>query len=143
MSRPLSLSALTATAFLQLALLFPVDASACRCVEPTARRAYSMADVVVLGTVESLVAEGDLSVATLVVERAWKSSVPRRIKIAVGKSCGFPLDQAGRYLLFVTRGRGDTFCTRRCSGNHPQSEAGETLRWLAKSGRESQVLDAH
>jgi len=123
------------------ALSLSRSAAACRCVDPSAGRAYALGDLVVLGSVESQEQRGEVSVATFVVERAWKLNVPRRIKIIFGGACPFPLQTSGRYLLYGTRIDAKAFGTRRCRGNRPYAQAGAPLDWLRRHGTEAVVTE--
>jgi hypothetical protein len=131
---------LASVAFLAASTSFLTRAWACRCSEPTPRRAYTMGEIVVLGSVESQEKRSDVSVATFVVDHAWKTDVSQRIKITFGKECSFVLENAGRYLLYATRIGDSSFAVRRCRGNRSYSSAGAALKWLRANGRESRVL---
>lgn len=117
------------------------DATACRCLEPSLRRAYALGDVVVLGSVESVDLHGEIPVVTFLVERAWKSNVPKRIRVAFGKTCAFSLQTSEKYLLFGTRIDTNSFGTRRCRGDRPYGEARAALDWLRRHGKEALVSD--
>jgi hypothetical protein len=124
----------------QLRVLGSSPADACRCVEPSAARAYADGDVVVLGSVESIETDGDLSIATFAVERAWKRDVAERIKIAFGRDCSFPLETSGRYLIYARRAVDGSFGTRRCRGDQAYANAGQKIAWLRKHGKASAVV---
>ncbi len=117
----------------------PRTAQACRCVEPSAARAYAPADVVILGSVQSVTTHGDLSVAVFSVDEAWKQDVAGRIEITFGGPCPFPLERSGRYLIYATRGPDGSLGTRRCRGDAPLAAAREKIAWLRKRGKTSAV----
>lgn len=114
-------------------------AEACRCVEPSAAKAYALGDVVVVGRVESVEKHGDLFVATLAVERAWKGDVANRIRIVFGGTCSFVLETLERYLLYPTRAGDGSYGIRRCRGDQLYGRAARPLAWLGKHGKASLV----
>ena len=118
---------------------FSKPAVACRCKEPSPRVAYHLADGAAFGSVESQKESGDVTVSIIVVDRAWKQSIPRRIRVVSAKPCGFPFETGERYLVFLTEGTADSFGTRRCRGNVPASKATATLRWLRAYGKQADL----
>jgi hypothetical protein len=122
--------------------LSPLQAWACRCVEPTVDRAYARADAVARVQVNQIVtlADGSTRIEAQALE-SWKSDVPRALRIATGPdNCAYTPTAGETHLLFLQRGEQGELTTARCDGNQTQAEAADSLRWLTSKGKRSSMI---
>ena len=140
----MSKTLLTSTLFLSFMVLNPAIGWACRCKNPaTTSAAYSKADIVVYGHVDSLT--GDIntqsgSVAAITVSDAWKGEVPRQIKLNNQTTCAYDFKVGQYYLVFLnkTATKGELETTI-CSGNLSVGDVGSAKQWLNSKGMKAQI----
>lgn len=124
-----------------VATIFSGSAAACRCREPSPGAAYKLADAVVTGLVESQLENGNEMITIIVVDRAWKRRVSRRIKVVSAKPCGYSFRDGRQYVVFLADHSDVAFGTRRCRGNGPLdgSGANAAVRWLRAHAKSAEV----
>jgi len=127
-----------ATAALLVAASHSV-ALACRCppsISPA--EAYRAAQVVVQGRIVSVARDsaGQLSVATVAVQRAWKGPVGVQIDVTTRTTCAYDFPEGQEVLLYLQHHvQHNRLETRMCAGNLKVTEAGKPLAWLQRHGK--------
>jgi hypothetical protein len=132
-----------------LTAAWPAAASACSCMFSDLQARVEMVDFVLAGAVTGVrtVAFGfgsDVE-ATIRVDRVFKGSVPRRIRVrtaAQSSACGEPLlrEKGEQLLLFVSRDEAGDLHTNLCMGNRRLAEADFELAYLEPLGAHGSVL---
>jgi len=124
-----------------LLLLAPFEVLACRCREPTLHAAYARADAVAVVQIKEIAALPDGAAhVTGEVLQSWKADVPRSLNVFTGDNCIYTMEGKEIYLLYLTNGKGGDFGTYRCHGNRRKEEAADSLRWLMRHGKRSEVI---
>lgn len=122
--------------FLLFAVLWPVQASACRCKEPSLRVAYANADAVAMVRIKSVaVLPGEITRADTTVIQSWKIALPQVSSVFTGEDCAYPLEKGSTYLLYLKQGKDGSFGTYLCRGNRVDGEAARNIRWLNRYGK--------
>ena len=122
--------------FLLMAAIWPMQASACRCKEPSLRGAYANADAVAIVRIKSVtVLPGEITRADAVVIQSWKISLPQEFNVFTGEDCAYPLGKGSSYLLYLKRGKDGEFGTYSCRGNRVDVEAASRIKWLNRHAK--------
>jgi hypothetical protein len=126
---------LTSAAGLMALFITTGQAQACRCKQPeNAMTAFSEADLVVLGKVESIT--GDLATnqgqtVQFGAEITWKHAPEKNLQINNRSTCAVDLEVGQNYLLFLRKRPGRTgFRANKCFGNLAGEAAVEAAKQL-------------
>lgn len=96
--------------------------AACRCQAADAERQAARADVVFVGTVDKVTAQGRSYRYDVTAAHAYKGSVDRRTSLtsaARPSACGLGELKVGRDYVFLARGDAPPYSTTTCDGSGP------------------------
>ena len=118
-------------------LLSAQSAFACRCIDPNARNAYLNAVSVAYVRIKTITAAKADSVARAEADilEEWKSDLPDSITIFASSVCEYPLQDGGKYLLYLSLNEKGNWTTAICSGNLQKINADARIKWLRRNGK--------
>jgi hypothetical protein len=108
-----------------------------KCAIPAFKDAFGASSAVFVGKVKSEKKTGDVRVFEFEVEKYWKGSKKKKVKISVYETTRFQawFKVGEKYLVYAAGGEDGTLHVGRCSRSRDAGEASEDLQKLGEGKR--------